>query len=123
MKKSLATLLLIAPLTLGLTGCIIVADGNGEHGSFVTDHQDREYENRKKIARLESGMAYLAAQDYLGVPDFNESYDKGGETIQVLFYRTNRVHSDSMTTKDECTPLIFKAGKLTSWGESAYKEL
>lgn len=123
MKKSLATLLLIAPLTLGLTGCIIVADGNGEHGSFISDHEDREFENRKKIARLENGMAYLAAQDYLGVPDFNESYDKDGEAIQVLFYRTNRVHSDSMTTKDECTPLIFKAGKLTSWGESAYKEL
>ena len=123
MKKTLATLLLIAPLTLGLTGCIIVADGDGKHGSFIADHEDREFENRKKIARLENGMAYLSAQDHLGVPDFNESYDKNGETIQVLFYRTNRKHSDSMTTKDECTPLIFKAGKLTSWGESAYKEL
>lgn len=121
MKKTLATLLLIAPLSLGLTGCIIVADGDG--GSIMADHEDREYENRKKIARLELDMGYLEVQDYLGVADFNEVYEKNGENVQVLYYRTNRKHADSMTTKDECTPLVFKGKKLVSWGESAYQQL
>ncbi|KGJ90548.1 DUF3192 domain-containing protein [Thalassotalea sp. ND16A] len=123
MKKSLAALMLIAPLTLGLTGCIVVADGDGDFDRYVSDHEDREYENRKKMARLVTGMSFNDAQDHFGVPDFNESYEKGGETIQVLYYRTNRKHGDGMTTKDECTPLVFKDSKLVSWGESAYKQL
>lgn len=122
MKNKLATLLLIAPLSLGLTGCIIVADTDG-NGHIMVDHEDKEYDNRKKIARLELDMGYLEVQDYLGVADFNEVYEKNGDHIQVLYYRTNRKHADSMTTKDECTPLIFKAKKLVSWGESAYQQL
>ncbi|NMP16433.1 MULTISPECIES: DUF3192 domain-containing protein [unclassified Thalassotalea] len=123
MKKSLAALLLVAPLSLGLSGCIVVAtDGEGDF-SHLADHEEREYENRKKIARLQVGMEYSATQDLLGVPDFTELYEKDGENIQVLFYRTNRKHSDSMTTKDECTPLVFKDGKLAAWGESAYSEI
>lgn len=123
MKKSLATLILLAPLTLGLTGCIVVADGRGDSDSYMSDFEDREYENRKKIARLENGMSYSEVQDHLGVPDFNESYQKDGEDIQVLFYRTNRIHADSMTTKEECTPVVFKNRKLVSWGEKAYKQI
>ncbi len=123
MKKPLATLLLLAPLSLGLTGCIVVADGDGGHNSWSSDFEDREYDNRKKIARLELNMGYLEVQDYLGVPDFNETYQKEGEQIQVLFYRTNRKHKDSLTTKDECTPLVFKSSKLISWGEKAYSQI
>jgi hypothetical protein len=59
----------------------------------------------------------------MGVADFNESYQKNGEQIQVLFYRTNRLHKDGLTTKDECTPLIFKNNQLVSWGENAYKQI
>ncbi|WP_371189163.1 DUF3192 domain-containing protein [Thalassotalea maritima] len=124
MKKSLAALLLAAPMTLALSGCIVVAPGSdGDYSHFTADHEEREYQNRKKIARLTVGMEYLAAQDYLGVPDFSEVYDKNGESIQVLYYRTNRVHADSQTTKDECTPLVFKNGKLSSWGDSAYQQI
>ena len=59
----------------------------------------------------------------LGVADFNEVYNKGDENIQVLYYRTNRKHADGITTKDECTPLIFKNGALVSWGDTAYSML
>lgn len=116
MKKTLATLLLIAPLTLGLTGCIIVADGDGGYKNMMTDHDDREYDNRKKIARLEINTDYSDAQDRLGVADFNESFEQDGQNIQVLYYRTNRKHADSMTTKDECTYLQFVDGKFKQSG-------
>ncbi|WP_371372679.1 DUF3192 domain-containing protein [Thalassotalea aquiviva] len=121
MKKSLAALLIAAPLAMVLPGCIVVADGDGSHENITASFQDREYENRKKIARLSLDMGYLEVQDHLGVPDFNETFQRNNENIQVLFYRTNRKHKDSMTTKDECTPLVFKNGKLVSWGEKAYK--
>lgn len=123
MKNTLAALVLIVPMTFGLTGCIIVADGDGDYDNISSSFQDREYENRKKIARLELNTNYDQVQNNLGVPDFNETYDKDGELIQVLFYRTNRKHKDSMTTKDECTPLVFKNGQLISWGDNAYHQI
>jgi uncharacterized protein DUF3192 len=120
MKKVLLPLLVIAPLTLGLTGCV-VAVGGGEDGySMNHDFEDREYDNRKKIARLQLNSSFNDVQSTLGVADFNEVYEKNGENIQVLYYRTNRKHKDGITTKDECTPLIFKNGELVSWGDSAY---
>ncbi len=119
MKKSLATLLLIAPLTLGLTGCIIVADGDGKYNDMNISHEDREYENRKKIARLDLATGYNEAYEMFGVADFNETYEKDGDKVQVLYYRTHRKNADGMTTKDECTYLHFVAGKLVGTGSGA----
>jgi len=113
------------PLVLSITGCVF-SIGHGDDGdgySFNSDHQDREYINRKKIATLHLAMSYNDVQNLLGVADFNESYEKNDNTIQVLYYRTQRLHKDGLTTKDECTPLIFKKGELISWGEQAYHQL
>ena len=52
MKKSLLALIVVAPLTLGLTGCVIAVGGEDGH-SISGDFEDREYENRKKIARIQ----------------------------------------------------------------------
>jgi hypothetical protein len=121
-KKSLG-LLIAAPLLIGLTGCVVAVGGNNDDGyTFNSDH-DREYDNRKKIAQLQAGMSFVDVQNKLGVADFNESYKKNDEQIQVLFYRTQRLHEDGMTTKDECSPLIFKNGALSSWGDQAYSQL
>jgi len=123
MKKTLLPLLIIAPLTLGLTGCVVAVGGDDDGYSMSHDLNDREYDNRKKIARLQLNSNFNDVQSMFGTADFNEVYQKEGENIQVLYYRTNRKHKDGITTKDECTPLIFKNGVLVSWGESAYKML
>jgi len=68
-------------------------------------------------------MGFDQVKNLMGVPDFNETYEKNGETIQVLYYRTQRTKKDGITTKDECTPLIFKQSILSSWGEMAYKQI
>ncbi len=120
MKKTLLSLIIAAPLTLGLTGCVIAVGGDEDGYSIGHDFEDREYENRKKIARLQLNSSFNDIQSTLGVADFNEVYQKDAESIQVLYYRTNPKHKDGITTKDECTPLIFKDGMLVSWGESAY---
>lgn len=122
MKKSLIALVVCAPLAMGLTGCVVAIDGDNDHSSMSNSH-DRAQKNREQIATLFPQMSYGDITNRMGVADFNENYTKDGESIHVLFYRTHRVHKDDLTTKDECTPLIFKNGALVSWGESALAQL
>jgi hypothetical protein len=56
----------------------------------------------------------------MGIADFNEFYIKGEDTYQVLYYRTQHIDGDGVTTKDECTPLVFKNSALLGWGETIY---
>lgn len=116
MKKPLLALIIAAPLTLSLTGCIVSVGGDDEGQSMTTQFEDREYSNRKKIARIALNSSYMDVANQLGVADFNESYEKNGQRIQVLFYRTNRVHKDGLTTRDECTYLYFVDGALQDTG-------
>ena len=113
MKKSILALLVVAPLTVGLTGCVIAVGGEDGH-SFSTDFEDREYENRKKIANLQLNSTLTDVSNSMGVADFNESYLEDGKTVKVLFYRTHRLHKDDLTTKDECSKLVFIDNVLTA---------
>lgn len=126
MKNSLKTALIALPLSLSLTGCIIVSTDEGASASWMDSHSGWESvqkQNKQKIAELDVGDQYAAVRSDFGTPDFNEAYNQDGKEYQILFYRTNRRHSDGHTTKDECTPLIFIDGKLTSWGNKAYSKL
>lgn len=117
MKKSLLSLLVVAPMAIALTGCVVAVgtDGDGHYVSSA-DFEDREYKNRKKIAKLALGASYQDVATNMGVADFTETYEKEGKTIQVLFYRTNRIHKDDLTTRDECTYLYFIDGALKETG-------
>lgn len=120
MKKTLIAAALVLPLAL--SGCVISVDGDGEY-SHHSDWQDREHKNRKHIANLETNTDISSIKSRMGTPDFNESHPKGDDQFQVLYYRTQRMDGDGVTTKDECTPLVFKNGLLIGWGESAYAML
>jgi len=113
----------ILPLALAssflLTGCV-VSVGGGSDSHYSTDAEEREYNNRKHIAKLEAGMTYESVLRKMGVADFNELYEKQEGTYRVLFYRTQRTMGDGITTKDECTPIVFKNSSLVGWGDSAY---
>jgi hypothetical protein len=106
-------------LSLGLSGCVISVDGDGKYGHH-SDWQDKEHKNRKYISRLHQGTGYEAILNRMGIADFNELHSKGDDTYQVLYYRTQRIDEDGVTTKNECTPLVFKNSVLVGWGESAY---
>jgi outer membrane protein assembly factor BamE (lipoprotein component of BamABCDE complex) len=123
MNKLLKSTLILIPLTFGLSGCVISIDADDFEDYNKSDWQDREYENRKNIARLTVGMSYQAVLDKLGTADFTEVHKTNGDRYQVLFYRTHRKHGDGVTTKDECTPVIFKNDQLDGWGTKAYKLL
>lgn len=116
MKKSLLALLVALPLASTLSGCVIsVKDGEVDH-SFMSDSEDRTYENRKKIAQVQLGASFVDMQEKLGVADFSETYTVNDKTIRVLYYRSQRKHKDGLTTKDECTYLEFANGALVQTG-------
>jgi hypothetical protein len=109
-------------LSLGLSGCVISVDGDGKYG-YQSDWQDKEQKNRKHIALLLQNASYDDILNRMGIADFNEFYAKVDDTYQVLYYRTQRIEDDGVTTKDECTPLVFKNSVLVGWGESAYNAI
>ena len=117
MKKLAGAALL--GLSLGLSGCVISVDSDGEYGHH-SDWQEKEQKNRKHISRLQQDATYEQILSRMGIAEFNELYTQGNDTYQVLYYRTQRKGGDGVTTKEECTPLIFKNTQLLGWGESAY---
>ncbi|MBU2977846.1 DUF3192 domain-containing protein [Alteromonas sp. C1M14] len=119
MKHIALALAVISPLAL--SGCVISVGGDGDH--YSADWEDREQNNRKHVSQLEKNMTYESVVRTMGVADFNEMLEKGDHAYRILFYRTNRTMDDGMTTKDECTPLIFEDGVLVGWGDSAYQYL
>lgn len=84
--------------------------------------QERETYNARQIGQLEFGMSKDDVIRMLGSPDINEAKETASGNYQVLFYRTHHVTSDGITTKDECTPLLFQNNKLSAWGTDAYKD-
>ncbi|MFT4809400.1 MAG: hypothetical protein ACI9LX_002749 [Paraglaciecola sp.] len=117
MKK--LTVAALLGLSLGLSGCVISVDSDGEYGHH-SDWQDKEQKNRKYISQLQQNTGYEKILNRMGIADFNELHSKGDDTYQVLYYRTQRIDGDGVTTKNECTALVFKNSVLVGWGESAY---
>lgn len=107
-----------------LSGCV-VAVGNDDFDDDDDGNNWRKTQqyNQNYVSGLKTGTDIGAVRQNLGTPAFSESFNKQGETVEVLFYRTHHSHSDGMTSKDECTALIFKRGLLVGWGDKAYQTL
>ena len=104
-----------------LSGCVISV--GGDDSGYTSDWKDREYNNRKHVAKLEKDMTYQSVIQTMGVADFSELHEKANDVYRVLFYRTHRIMDDGLTTKDECTPLVFRNNVLIGWGQNAYDNL
>lgn len=114
-------LLLAFSAPVVLSGCVISVDGNDRN--HASEWEEREQNNRKHISNLQQGAAFEAIARKMGVADFSEMHQKDDGVYRVLYYRTQRTMDDGVTTKDECTPLVFKNGALVGWGDSAYSDL
>ncbi|WP_428311071.1 DUF3192 domain-containing protein [Hydrocarboniphaga sp.] len=115
--------LLVLVLASSLGGCVFaIGDGDGDSGYHKDSHTRTEERNRSLIGLLPLGSNLAEVQTQLGVPDFSEALrGKEGE-YRVLRYRTQHLHSDGDTTRDETTALVFLNGKLTGIGEAAYSK-
>lgn len=101
-----------------LSGCVISVGDDGIDGHYSSDWRDREANNRKHISNLRVGASYESVARKMGVADFDELTSNDQGQVRILYYRTQRSHDDGITTKDECTPLVFVNGELQGWGES-----
>jgi len=70
--------------------------------------EDREAFNRQFISKLKLGeYKFEQALTDLGSPDITEAKKVEDKNFQVLFYRTQHMKSDGITTQDECSFLLF----------------
>jgi len=109
-----------AALSLSLlSGCVIVADGDGNRRDHNRSAIKQEEQNREAISRLQLGSSRESVLAAMGTPDFSDAFSHDESAYQIYYYRTHRVHADGDTTRDETTPLVFINDKLVGWGESA----
>ncbi|RVT46419.1 DUF3192 domain-containing protein [Rheinheimera sediminis] len=115
--------LTVATAMMALSGCVVAIGGKDENDNNNSSWKKTQKLNNQVISQLNLGTELASVRGQLGTPDFSESFRDADDETVVLFYRTHHEHSDGETTKDECTPLVFKNGVLTGWGEKAYRQL
>lgn len=109
----------VVMLSAGLQGCVIAVNGDGENYSTSDSVSKQEKRNRTAIASFTNGITVDAVQNELGTPEFSDLWTVDNVRYRVLYYRTQRVHADGNTTRDECTPIVFADGNLIGTGELA----
>ncbi|MGS0726119.1 DUF3192 domain-containing protein, partial [Shewanella sp. 0m-11] len=86
------------------------------------DWEDRQAYNKALMNEVIIGQTIEEIKTLFGKADFTEAKISDEQSLQVLFYRTHHKTSDGETSKEECTPLLFKQGKLIAWGEDTYNQ-
>ncbi|GAA4878158.1 DUF3192 domain-containing protein [Ferrimonas pelagia] len=123
MKNRLVLATLVFAASTALTGCVVSVGGGGDwdKGSHSSWQKKQEI-NRKNLEQIALGMGVEEVRRIMGTADFNEVYQRDDHSVQVLFYRTHRQKGDGSTSKDECTPVVFHAGEVVGWGDTAYRQ-
>lgn len=81
--------------------------------------EDREAFNRQYISKLKLGhFEFEQALSELGSPDITEAKLVNNKNYQVLFYRTQHMKSDGITTLDECSYLVFVDNVLVEFAQA-----
>ncbi len=120
----------VKTLVLLLTGLLLYAGLTSITLLFYKDDpeqmnwQDREAFNTRYIYKLDLTKPISRDEviDYLGGPDITEAKKQQQQIYQVLYYRTHRTKSDGITTRDECTAILFKNQQLIAIGETAVEQ-
>ena len=121
MNKKVIYRILLALAAYGIFVILVVTfyDDNPANMKW----EDREAFNRQYIGKIKlDSFTFEQALAELGSPDITEAKKSNGENYQVLFYRTQHMKSDGITTLEECTPLLFTNGMLTAIGSTAYTQ-
>lgn len=121
MNKKVISRILLALFAYGIFVVLVVMFYDDSPANM--EWEDREAYNRQFIASLQlEQFSFDQAIEQLGSPDLTEAKKVGSDTYQVLFYRTQHMKSDGITTQDECTPLLFKNNNLSAIGSTAYQQ-
>lgn len=86
------------------------------------DWDDRQAFNLQQLSHIKLGQELDAIVSLMGEADFVEAKTLSGNPLQIMFYRTHHIKGDGITTKDECTPLLFANEKLIAFGQETYEQ-
>lgn len=121
MNKKIITRILLALGAYGIFVILVMTFYDDSPSKMKWE--DREAFNRQYIAKLKlDDYNFDKAIEELGSPDITEAKKVDNAQYQIMFYRTQHVKSDGITTQDECTALLFTDGVLTAIGNSAYEQ-
>jgi hypothetical protein len=115
MNKKVIARVLLALAVYGIFVVLVVLFYDDSPDKMMWE--DREAYNRQFIAKLQvEQFTFEQALEQLGSPDITEAIKVADDNFQVMFYRTQHVKSDGITTQDECTFLLFVNGVLKEIG-------
>lgn len=115
MNKKVITRIIIALAAYGIFVLLVLFFYDDSPDKMMWE--DREAYNRQFIAKLQiEQFTFEQALKELGSPDITEARKVADDSFQVMFYRTQHVKSDGITTQDECTFLLFVNGVLKEIG-------
>lgn len=115
MNKKIVTRTLLAIAVYGVFVILVVLLYDDSPEKMVWE--DRESYNRQFIAKVQlEQLTFEQIITELGSPDITEARKVGDDKFQVMFYRTQHIKSDGITTQDECTFLLFVNGILKEIG-------
>ena len=122
MSRNVVTVLVVLSIIIGLKGAQWLYEEVIDKTSYIDTQgwEERELSNRRAIQALQIGDSLNSVTEEMGTADFNEIKPIGDKRYQVLYFRTNRAEGDGLTTKDECTPLVFEDQVLIGWGHEFY---
>jgi len=75
-------------------------------------------DTREKMSKIRIGMTKQEILDLLGQPLKDEKFNKP----DVWFYYTNVRWGDSLSAREESTPVVFSEGYVIGWGNDFYQK-
>jgi len=119
MSKKVISRILLALAAYGVFVVLVVSLYDDSPANM--QWEDREAYNRQFISKLQLGkFTFDQAIEKLGSPDITEAKQSDNNNYQVLFYRTQHVKSDGITTQDECTYLLFVNNSLVEYAKAEH---
>lgn len=119
MNKKVISRIFIALAAYGVFVALVVSFYDDSPANM--QWEDREAYNRQFISKLKLGVfTFDQAIEKLGSPDITEAKKSKENNYQVLFYRTQHVKSDGITTQDECTYLLFVDNYLVEYAKGQH---
>ncbi|MEW6992441.1 DUF3192 domain-containing protein [Colwelliaceae bacterium 6441] len=119
MNKKVISRILLALIAYGIFVALVVSFYDDSPANM--QWEDREAYNRQFISKLKLGeFTFDQAIEKLGSPDITEAKKAKETDYQVLFYRTQHVKSDGITTQDECTYLLFVNNSLVEYAKAEH---
>ena len=98
------------------SGCAALVDP--DTSLFAPHKWDEIFRNRENLAKLQTKMTRDEVLEIMGEPIKGEVYCEDN----IWWYYTRTVWNDYMTTRDECTPVIFnQEDRVEGWGMTYYR--